>query len=163
MQTQRSGYAIKRYDLKSILDEQLEFYRATAEERKITLELVSDGSKEYPVMSDKQDLDRIFMNLISNGIKYNRDGGRLTVKISKKNKTLVVEFEDTGIGMTEDEIKGLFKEFYRVKNKKTLGITGTGLGLATVKRVLGEYNGRIEVKSKPDVGSTFTVYFPAGE
>ena len=114
-------------------------------------------------MSDKQDLDRIFMNLISNGIKYNRDGGRLTVKISKKNKTLVVEFEDTGIGMTEDEIKGLFKEFYRVKNKKTLGITGTGLGLATVKRVLGEYNGRIEVKSRPDVGSTFTVYFPAGE
>jgi len=154
---------IKRYDLKSILEEQLEFYRATAEERKITLELVSDGSKEYPVMSDKQDLDRIFMNLISNGIKYNRDGGRLTVKISKKNKTLVVEFEDTGIGMTEDEIKGLFKEFYRVKNKKTLGITGTGLGRATVKRVLGEYNGRIEVKSKPDVGSTFTVYFPAGE
>ena len=67
---------------------------------------------------------------------------------------------DTGIGMSDAERASLFQEFYRVKSHKTSGIAGTGLGLATVKRVLGEYNGRITVQSQPDAGSTFTVVFP---
>ncbi len=67
---------------------------------------------------------------------------------------------DTGIGMSESEQAGIFQEFYRVKNHKTSGITGTGLGLATVKRVLAGYNGRVALQSRPDAGSTFTVSFP---
>ncbi len=149
---------IKRYDLKKILQEQLEFYKPNAEEKGIKIELIADENDEYPVMADKQDLDRIFMNLISNGIKYNRENGRLTVKIKKEKGNIIVDISDTGIGMNENEMKNLFKEFYRVRNEKTAGIVGTGLGLATVKRVLSEYNGRIEVHSKPDVGTTFTVY-----
>jgi len=69
---------------------------------------------------------------------------------------------DTGIGMSDVERGNLFQEFYRVKSPRTSGIAGTGLGLATVKRVLGEYNGRITVNSKPDAGSSFTVIFPKG-
>ena len=67
---------------------------------------------------------------------------------------------DTGIGMSETEQAGLFQEFYRVKNHRTSGITGTGLGLATVRRVLAAYNGRALMQSRPDAGSTFTVAFP---
>ena len=63
-----------------------------------------------------------------------------------------VTVSDTGIGMSEAELARIFQEFYRVKSHKTSGIAGTGLGLATVKRVLGEYNGRITVHSKPDAG-----------
>ena len=65
--------------------------------------------------------------------------------------------------MSEAELAGIFQEFYRVKSQKTSGIAGTGLGLATVRRVLGEYNGRITVQSKPDAGSTFMVSFPPRE
>ena len=158
--TGRIEKSIRRYDLKESLKEQLDFYSATARTRNIELKLQTDGAEKYPVMADKQDLDRIFMNLISNGIKYNREGGKLTINIRKEDKYIVVDVSDTGIGMDEKEMQNLFKEFYRIKNKKTAGITGTGLGLATVKRVLGEYNGKITVKSTPDVGSTFTVYFP---
>ncbi|RKY00868.1 MAG: hybrid sensor histidine kinase/response regulator, partial [Spirochaetes bacterium] len=158
--TGRIEKSIRRYDLKESLKEQLDFYSATARTRNIELKLQTDGAEKYPVMADKQDLDRIFMNLISNGIKYNRKGGKLTINIRKEDKYIVVDVSDTGIGMDEKEMQNLFKEFYRIKNKKTAGITGTGLGLATVKRVLGEYNGKITVKSTPDVGSTFTVYFP---
>jgi len=58
-------------------------------------------------------------------------------------------------------MKNLFQEFYRIRNKRTSGISGTGLGLATVKRVLSEYNGNITVASEQDKGSVFTVSFPA--
>ena len=62
--------------------------------------------------------------------------------------------------MSDAEQAGIFQEFYRVKNHKTSGITGTGLGLATVRRVLAGYSGRAVVQSRPDAGSTFTVTFP---
>jgi two-component system phosphate regulon sensor histidine kinase PhoR len=112
------------------------------------------------VKADRGDLDRIFMNLISNGIKYNREQGSLAIAIADAGASWEVTIADTGIGMSEGEIANLFQEFYRVKSAKTSGIAGTGLGLATVRRVLGEYNGRIDVRSKPDAGSTFAVSFP---
>jgi signal transduction histidine kinase len=62
--------------------------------------------------------------------------------------------------MTAAEREGLFREFYRVKNERTAGIPGTGLGLVTVKRVLADYGAKIAVASKPGKGTTFTVTFP---
>ena len=112
------------------------------------------------VTADRGDLDRIFMNLISNGIKYNREHGSLNVRIDREDSDVRVDISDSGIGMSGEEMQNLFQEFYRVKNRKTAAIAGTGLGLATAKRVLKEYNGRITVASQADVGTTFTVYLP---
>ncbi len=105
-------------------------------------------------------MERVFVNLISNGIKYNRSPGSLTVRLKEVDHAVIVEIEDTGIGMTDQEMENLFQEFYRVKNEKTAGISGTGLGLATAKRVLAEYNGRIKVESEKERGTTFTVTLP---
>ena len=154
--------SIERLDLHDVIYSQLEFYRGQAETRKITLNFLG-GEGPFHVNADRSDLDRIFMNLISNGIKYNRDGGTLDIEIESVPGTVVVKVSDTGIGMKPEELQNLFQEFYRVRNKKTSGISGTGLGLATVKRVLSEYNGRIEVESEPEKGSTFTVSLPAFE
>ena len=129
--------------------------------RKIALSMKSAQEGPCFVKADRADLDRVFMNLISNGIKYNRDNGALIVDIGREDGFVKVSVKDSGIGMGPEDIKNLFQEFYRVRNSKTSGISGTGLGLATVKRVLGEYNGRINVQSEPDKGSTFTVYLPA--
>jgi two-component system phosphate regulon sensor histidine kinase PhoR len=152
--------SIEDVDLKEVLQKQLDFYKVQADKRDITLKL-SVPDSEVPFRADRGDLDRIFMNLISNGIKYNRDGGSLRADLQRTDKGIVVSFKDTGIGMSERDREQLFQEFYRVRNSKTGSISGTGLGLATVKRVLSEYNGRITVESEEDVGSTFTVYFPA--
>jgi signal transduction histidine kinase len=100
------------------------------------------------------------MNLISNGIKYNREGGTLTVGVVPRDDRIEIAFTDTGIGMSEAEQAGLFQEFYRAHNTRTQGISGTGLGLATVRRVLAAANGRIDVRSTPGEGSTFTVTLP---
>jgi signal transduction histidine kinase len=151
--------SIERLELKTILRDQLEFFQTQADRSGITLTLeTADG--EYPVRMDRKDLDRIYMNLISNGIKYNRERGRLTLVMQQDDESVVVKVCDTGIGMSEEEMKGLFEEFYRVKNPHTSGIPGTGLGLATVKRIIGEYNGSIQVDSELGKGSTFTVTVP---
>jgi signal transduction histidine kinase len=151
--------SIERLELKTILRDQLEFFQTQADRSGITLTLeAADG--EYPVRMDRKDLDRIYMNLISNGIKYNRERGRLTLVMQQDDESVVVKVCDTGIGMSVEEMKGLFEEFYRVKNPHTSGIPGTGLGLATVKRIIGEYNGSIQVDSELGKGSTFTVTVP---
>jgi two-component system phosphate regulon sensor histidine kinase PhoR len=150
---------LEELDLKTILASQLEFFRVQTEKRRITT-LLSAPPGECRVRADRGDLDRIFMNLISNGIKYNRDQGSLTLRISDAGASWEIAVVDTGIGMSDAEAAGTFQEFYRVKSHKTAGIPGTGLGLATVKRVLGEYSGGVAVHSRPDAGSTFTVNFP---
>ena len=162
MATYHSGKVQKSYeelDLKEVLSAQLEFFRVQADRRGLSIVLSAPESR-CPVKADRGDMDRIFMNLISNGMKYNREKGTLTVAIRDAGAAWEIAVSDTGIGMSEGEMAGLFQEFYRVKSRKTSGITGTGLGLATVKRILGEYDGKITVSSRPDEGSTFTVSFP---
>jgi len=82
------------------------------------------------------------------------------VRIAAAGPSWEIAVVDTGIGMNDAEQAGIFQEFYRVKSHATSGITGTGLGLATVRRVLAGYNGSVAVQSQPDAGSTFTVAFP---
>ena len=149
---------IEPLDLSAVLASQLEFFKVQADKRRIALSLETPGP--CMVKADRGDLDRIFMNLINNGIKYNRDRGSLALRIAEAGPDWQVAVADTGIGMSEAEQASLFQEFYRVKSHKTSGITGTGLGLATVRRVLSGYNGRVTVQSRPDAGSTFTVVFP---
>ena len=151
---------IEVLDVVAVLAEQTEFLKIQAQARSVTLELDAAGAP-LCVAADRGDLDRIFMNLISNGIKYNREGGRLSVSALLDGAEIVVRFADTGIGMSREEVSHLFQEFYRVKSASTQGISGTGLGLATVKRVLGEYSGTIAVESEPEVGTTFTVRMAA--
>jgi len=150
---------IEPLDLKLVIASQVEFFKVQADKRRICMRL---EAPEGPCMvkADRGDLDRVFMNLISNGIKYNRDKGSLTVRISEAGPAWEIAVVDTGVGMSDAEQAGIFQEFYRVKNHKTSGITGTGLGLATVRRVLAGYSGRAVVQSRPDAGSTFTVTFP---
>ena len=151
--------SLEPLDLKAVLAAQLEFFHVQADKRRITTRL-DTALAACPVKADRGDLDRIFMNLISNGIKYNREKGCLTVGITDAGASWAVAVTDTGIGMSEEEKGSIFQEFYRVKSHKTSGIAGTGLGLATVRRVLAEYNGSVSVATSPDAGSTFTVLFP---
>lgn len=150
---------VERLDIAEVLRGQIEFYRGQAERHRVDLRL-EVGTGDTTASADRGDLDRVFMNLISNGIKYNREGGVLTVRVAPHDDRIEVSFADTGIGMSEAEQAGLFQEFYRAHNARTQGISGTGLGLATVRRVLAAANGRIDVRSTEGAGSTFTVTLP---
>ena len=165
--------SIEELDLREVLRSQLDFFQVQAQRRGIRLLLevegeapavpggtVPGGEGRLRIRANRSDMDRIFMNLISNGLKYNREHGELRVRLWRDGAAISVAVKDSGIGMSEEEMRNLFQEFYRVKNRRTAGIAGTGLGLATVKRVLSEYNGRIAVSSAPDQGTTFTVTLP---
>jgi signal transduction histidine kinase len=108
--------------------------------------------------ADMDELEIIFNNLISNAVKYNKENGEVNISIKQKSDFIEIMVKDTGIGMTEEECNMLFQEFVRIKNSKTRNITGSGLGLSIVKKLVEEnYGGSIKVESKPDIGSCFTV------
>ncbi len=119
-------------------------------------------SEKARVTVDRQEMEIILNNLISNAIKYNKQGGRVDVnlKLKRKNDTMLIEVQDTGIGMEKEDIKSLFEDFVRIKSEQTKHITGTGLGLSIVKKLLELYGADIKVDSKPGEGSCFTVQLP---
>jgi signal transduction histidine kinase len=99
----------------------------------------------------------ILGNLISNAVKYNRDGGRVDVGVNKSDRQVTIAVADNGIGMTEKDAKSIFNEFVRIKSDKTANILGSGLGLSIVKKLAQLYGGNATVTSIPEAGSVFTV------
>jgi signal transduction histidine kinase len=99
----------------------------------------------------------ILNNFVSNAVKYNREQGRVLVSAVPSGDSIRISVEDTGIGMTPEECKKLFNDFSRIRNEKTRHILGSGLGLSTVKKLATLYGGEVSVRSKPDVGTTFTI------
>ena len=126
-----------------------------AAERKITVTL--EAPDELSFYGDADEVSIICNNLISNAVKYNRDNGSVSVKITDEGDSVSLAVVDTGIGMTEEETGKLFEDFVRIKNDKTRSIPGSGLGLSIVKKIVGLYGGEVHVESEPDSGSTFTV------
>ena len=110
--------------------------------------------------ADPNDMEIVLNNLISNAVKYNYKAGKVDVYLEKDAEQITIKVSDTGIGMNQEETSKLFNEFVRIKNEKTKNITGSGLGLSIVKKVIDIYDGDIQIDSEPDKGSTFTVILP---
>ncbi len=146
---------LQQMDIVEVARAAVETVSAEAAARGITVHLHADG----PVMmtADRSELEIILNNLLTNAVKYNREGGRVDVRLARDGDRVSIEVEDTGIGMTPAETARLFQEFSRIRNEKTRHIAGSGLGLSTVKKLAQLYGGDITVRSEPDVGSTFTV------
>ncbi len=119
-----------------------------------------DVRSEALLNADPADMEIIFNNLVSNSVKYNKVGGKVDIIIDSNENEVVISFADTGIGIKSEDIGNLFNEFVRIKNEKTRNITGSGLGLSIVKKIVQLYFGTITVESKPDVGTVFTVRIP---
>lgn len=112
------------------------------------------------IEADPADMDIIFNNLVSNSVKYNKPGGRADIIIDSDDKEVIISFADEGIGISEEDIPDLFTEFVRIKSDQTRKITGSGLGLSIVKKIVQLYYGTITVDSTPNVGTVFTVRLP---
>jgi signal transduction histidine kinase len=112
------------------------------------------------IMADPDDMEIVFNNLISNAVKYNKVGGKADITIDSSDGDAVVIISDTGIGINKNDTENLFTEFVRIKNEKTRNISGSGLGLSIVKKVIELYHGTIDVESTPDVGTVFTIRLP---
>jgi len=119
-----------------------------------------DIRSEAIIMADPVDMEIVFNNLISNAVKYNKTGGKAEITIDSSESEVILIISDTGIGITKSDTENLFTEFVRIKNEKTRNISGSGLGLSIVKKVVELYHGTINVDSTPDVGTVFTIRIP---
>lgn len=152
----QAGHA--RINLKELLPISIDTVEPMSMQKQVKINLHTD---DVFVEASRQDMLMILNNLISNAIKYNKSGGEVDVTIHRNKDKAEIIVSDTGIGMSENELNELFKEFVRIRNEKTKNISGTGLGLSIVKKITELYNGEVEVESVPDKGSVFKILLPA--
>ncbi len=145
---------IEDHKLTEIISDMIEGVKTAATERNIT---VTADIPDFTVSVDRVDLEIILTNLLTNAVKYNKDGGNINLTAHKIGRALKIQCRDTGIGMTEEEVTKLFKEFTRIRNEQTKNILGNGLGLSILKKIVSLYNGDVSVTSKKGEGSEFTV------
>ncbi len=132
--------------------------RLVAEERGV--ELSYDVSREGVVLCTDGELHQIVYNLTENGIKYNRAGGFVRVKLAGDDGTVVLTVEDNGIGIPADDLPRIFDRFYRVDKMRSRAYGGTGLGLAIVSDTVRRRGGSVEAAARKGGGSVFTVRMP---
>ena len=123
------------------------------------LNLVKDFDRVKAKVNGEM-IKEAMMNLLTNAIKYNRDGGEIKFKIAKEDGFALVQISDNGIGIEEELLDRIFERFYVVDHSRSKKISSTGLGLSIVKHIVEAHGGRIEVTSEMGKGSTFTIYLP---
>lgn len=139
---------IKSYNLKLIIQEQLKYFEVLAEKKKLK---ISINLEDFFYEIDENDFIRLFNNIMSNAIKYNKQKGDIEITLSKNS--LVIK--DSGIGIDKNKINDIFTRFYRATSQSG----GFGLGLNIVKNICEKYSIKFDVKSKINQGSTFTFKF----
>ena len=144
---------IQKIDLKDSITLSLESLDPAIKKMGLT---VNADLKEYPVVSNQSDMDKLFQNLLSNAVKYNRKKGSIIIKMDPLKK--FISIKDTGIGIKEENLPRIFERFYRVDNSRgENSIEGTGLGLAIVKHICKLYDFKVEVKSVFGEGTEFII------
>lgn len=146
-------------DLSTVLSQTMKLLQPTAELKKVRLQMQPTDSSCL-VKGDQESLKQMFVNLMSNGINYNREGGTVTVSTREQDGYLVVDISDTGIGISQEDLPFIFDTFFRVKTKETRNVTGSGLGLSIAKRIIEAHNGSINVVSELGKGTTFSILLP---
>lgn len=143
--------------LKDIAAETKEALENTANEKNVTINISGEDIKLHGVRSL---LYEIVYNLCENGIKYNKEGGKVDITLSKEAGKDILVVEDTGIGIKEDQQSRIFERFYRVDKSRSKETGGTGLGLSIVKHAAMYHNADVTLESTEGQGSKFTVMFP---
>ncbi|MCU0460551.1 MAG: hybrid sensor histidine kinase/response regulator [Bacteroidales bacterium] len=155
---ERREEKIQEVDLAEVAKGAIVTVQPYAIQMDVTINL--DVRSDSMIMADPEDMEIIFNNLISNAVKYNKVGGKADITIDSTESEVLLVFTDTGIGISDADRENLFKDFMRVKNERTKNISGSGLGLSIVRKVIELYHGTVKVDSKPDLGTVFTVRLP---
>jgi signal transduction histidine kinase len=148
-------------DLQHFIHECAHEFKQQAFKKSITLHVKDASPNPERVYSNKDSLQRIIDNLVSNAIKFSPQGKNIYVETEKNGKTFKIRVRDEGPGISEEDRKKLFKRFQRLSARPTGGEPSSGLGLAIVKQLVTQLDGTIEVQSKPKEGAMFEVTFPA--
>ena len=140
----------------------LKILQRQIEAKKIQIEnLIRDPNLN--LMADEDKLKQVFINLLDNAIKFNKQGGKILIRAEKESSSsqIRVEIEDTGVGISQETIPRIFERFYRVDKARSRQVGGTGLGLSIVKHILEAHRGKIICESQINRGTKFSFWLPS--
>ncbi|MBW2185251.1 MAG: hypothetical protein JRG71_02255 [Deltaproteobacteria bacterium] len=152
--------SIREISLSDLLQELYLQGRTLAESKNIEVTLSHKVNEEILIRGDDLRLRQLFLNLISNAIRYTNVSGTVTIDVDRQDSQVIVEIGDNGIGIPHQHLPHIFERFYRTDEARNRSTGGTGLGLAIVKGITDAHNGTIQVTSTPNVGSTFSISLP---
>ncbi len=141
-----------------LIEEIILVLASLADENEVHIAIL--GKSDLQVTGDDLLLHQAFLNLIQNGILYNKNGGQLEVFLEEANEWKVIRVKDQGVGISSEDQVHIFERFFRAKKTPDSAVKGSGLGLAITEHIIKLHNGRIEVQSQPGKGSMFSVYLP---
>jgi len=156
----KKGKLTETINLKNLIEEVIEITRPkwcdASKIKGILIEPSLELTESLNIIGDSSDLRNAFTNIIFNAVDAMPEGGVLSIKTKKEANTVIMEFKDTGIGMTEETVEKIFDPFFTTK-----GVLGTGLGMSEVYGIVKRHNGRINVDSKVGKGTKITLHFPS--
>ncbi len=146
----------KWFSVKNLMEDVVSSYQVIARQKGLSIVLEMDDIK---ICADQIRIKQIIFNLLSNAVKFT-DEGKIKVKVIQKDSQAVFHVQDTGVGLSQDEINVIFDLFRQVDESPTRAASGTGLGLAIAKKLVEMHDGKISVQSTPGKGSIFTFSIP---
>ncbi|EDN9285101.1 cell wall metabolism sensor histidine kinase WalK [Listeria monocytogenes] len=151
---------IELVDVDEVIEQSARTIFEMATEKNIRVTIPEKTSASVMIETDRDKLQQIVINLLSNAINYTPVDGKVEVKLIEQEAEVIIEVTDNGIGIPAKDIDRVFERFYRVDKARSRHSGGTGLGLSIVKHLVENCGGRIEVESQEEVGSTFRVTLP---
>lgn len=149
-----------KIDMKELILDTVEAQKIHANKKGHELVITYKEEESYEMIGDSQRLRQVLHNILSNAIKYSVNPGKIHIKLYK-NKGIVVQVQDCGIGISPMDLGRIFERFYRVDKARSRNLGGTGLGLAIAKEMVELHGGHIKMTSKPGKGTTVTLTFEA--
>ena len=159
LETEHDELDFQKFNIEELVHEIFDLMEMKASEMNINLKLKNE-SQGVTVVADRNKIQQVLMNLVSNSIKYGKDGGDVIIRFFDMHNNMLIEVSDNGIGIAQESLDRLFERFYRVDKNRSREIGGTGLGLAIVKHILEGHNQTINVRSTKGKGSTFSFILP---
>ena len=153
-----SALNYQRFDVIEAIEPCINAAHALGGAKGVTIEVNAPESAK--IHSDRDGVQTIASNLLSNAVRYTEAGGKVTVRVERQSNQLVLEVRDTGIGMAEEDLARIFERFYRAEKDRSSDTGGTGLGLAIVKHLTGALGGSVAASSELGKGSCFVVELP---
>lgn len=155
----RMSISLEPVEVAGVVNEALDIVKPLAENQQISIHSAGITNANHIIRADRQRFKQVMINLLSNSIKYNRQGGLVTINSELLDGQLRIHIIDTGLGIAETDLVKLFNPFERIGAEKTT-IEGTGLGLAVTKKLMDAMGGKIGVESELTKGSAFWIDFP---
>ncbi len=157
--SKKNKNSIVEFDLGELAKKCTEKFEIEVKKRNQSLECFVTADVP-PVQADKDGIERVIINIISNSVKYTPNGGKINVYVGYVHNDAYVKIKDTGIGIPKDDLDKVFERFYRVDKARSRKLGGTGLGLSIAKEIIEQNNGNINVSSKVGQGTEVVIRIP---